>query len=146
MVTNTNISSLGDKYFKQVKIESLGYESELGDPHSSYAYIVLVVPSAMLKGYLKLKKQKKLPKPEEFWKETGLCERLEDKKFNELKKDGGLGYAKYCWRHDFSKLFEKLSGEESVLFGLFKKTNNSQKRKLRIEETCLVAGSLMGGG
>ena len=70
------IKSLMDKYFEQIEVEDADYVP-FDDAKFDAAYILLNIPIAMLKGYLKLKGLKrKLPDGAKFWKETGLCNRL----------------------------------------------------------------------
>lgn len=71
------IKELVEKYFEQIKVEDADFIPAYDDTPSDQAYLLLNIPIAMLKEYLKIKSQnKKLPDGVEFWKETGLCERL----------------------------------------------------------------------
>ncbi len=68
------MDQLVDKYFDQIEIEDTNF---VDHPVTFAAYLLLNIPMAMLKEYLKLKGQnKKLPDGAEFWKETGLGKRL----------------------------------------------------------------------
>ena len=77
---DARIEKLVDKYFDQIEIEDADYVP-FDDAKSDAAYLLLDIPTEMLKEYLKIKGQrKKLPAGAEFWKETGLVERLGNSK------------------------------------------------------------------
>jgi len=70
------ISDILDKYFDQIEVEDIDYVP-WDDAVSDVAYLLLIVPTAMLQEYLRLKGQNKnLPDGAEFWKATNLRERL----------------------------------------------------------------------
>ena len=71
-----NMNQLVDTYFDQIKIEATDYV-RVDYAASNAAYLLLNIPTAMLKEYLRLKCQNgELPDGAEFWKETGLGKRL----------------------------------------------------------------------
>lgn len=81
------INELVEKYLDQIEIEEVYFTPAYDDTASDQAYLLLKIPIAMLKEYLIIKGQnKKLPNGAEFWKETGLCERLRN--FNKYHGQG----------------------------------------------------------
>lgn len=67
------IQDLVDKYFDLIEIEDTNF---IDNPEYNLAYLLLNVPTALLKEYSAMKNQKKLPDPAEFWEQTKLGDRL----------------------------------------------------------------------
>lgn len=81
METNKSISDLVEKYLTSIEIWDIDFVP-FDDADSDAAYIRLELPKAMLKEYLAIKKQnKELPDVEEFWKDTGLADKLDSKNY-----------------------------------------------------------------
>ncbi len=126
MAKNTGIKSLIDKYLEQIIIEDADYVP-FDNAESDAAYILLNVPIAMLKEYLKLKKQrKKLPDGAKFWKDSGLCKRLLNPKEN--GNDISIGH---MMLKDFPDLLQELSGKVQ---GDYQDINNPERIRLSITE------------
>ncbi len=71
-----NIDTLIDKYFDQIEVEDTDF-IPIDDMTFDAAYLLLSLPVAMLREYVKSKDQcQELPNGAEFWKETGLCNKL----------------------------------------------------------------------
>ena len=71
------VRELVDKYFSEIEVESAEF-IPYDEAKSDVAYLLLNIPVAMFKEYLKLKSQtkRKFPEGVEFWRETGLGKRL----------------------------------------------------------------------
>ena len=70
------MDQLVDQYLDQIEVEDANYIPVDG-AISDVAYLLLNLPTKMLDEYLRLKGQdKELPDCVEFWKETGLREKL----------------------------------------------------------------------
>jgi len=70
------MQELVDRYFNQIKVTYTDYVP-INDAKSDAATITLEIPSEMIREYQRLKgSRKRLPDGAEFWKETGLLERL----------------------------------------------------------------------
>lgn len=71
-----SVEQIVTTYFDQIELKDTDY-LPWDDAKSDMAYILLRVPTAMLKDYVKFKGQnRELPDGEEFWRETRLVERL----------------------------------------------------------------------
>lgn len=74
------ISALVEKYFEQIEVEDTDF-IPVDDAVSDAAYILLQIPINMVREYQSLKNRtEKLPDGVEFWKETGLVNRLQNYK------------------------------------------------------------------
>ncbi len=75
-MVQSQIEELVNRYFGQIEVEDTDYIPVDDSPHDA-AYILLRIPTAMLKDYLMFKGQnKELPDGVEFWRETGLAIKL----------------------------------------------------------------------
>ncbi len=115
-----DIKELVDKYFDQIEIEDVDYVP-VDNAKSDVAYLLLNIPTAMLKEYLRLKGQnKKLPDGAEFWKETGLGIRLRNS-----DKYHGQGH---------EPLGDILDFLEDEVWGQYQELNTPERIRLDITE------------
>ena len=115
-----NIKQLVDTYLDQIEIEDTNYVP-MDDSAPDAAYILLNIPIAMLQEYLKLKGQnKELPDGAEFWKETGLREKL---------KNSGK-----CVNHGHEPLEDILEFLGGDVQGEYQRLNSKERIKLAINE------------
>ena len=114
------MEALVDRYFNQIEVEDTDFVP-VDDAHSDAAYLLLNVPTAMLKDYLALKGQsKELPDGAELWKDTELGRRLRDS-----DKYHGQGHA------DLRDIIEFLQGE---VYGQYQRLHDPTKIRLSIKE------------
>ncbi|MEK6915285.1 MAG: hypothetical protein AABW89_01945 [Nanoarchaeota archaeon] len=98
-----SVEQLVNNYFDEIEVESTDYV-DFTDAKHDVAYILLRVPTAMLKDFLRLKEQKReLPDGTEFWKETGLVNRL---------RNSGKYYGQ--GHEDLDDILDFLGGEVQV--------------------------------
>ena len=124
-----DINSLMDKYFEQIEVEDADYVP-FDDAKSDAAYILLNIPVAMLKEYLKLKGLKrKLPDGVKFWKETGLCKRLgnSEEHIKQFRSRNHLN-------DPFETFPDFLDGLTGDVQGDYQELNSSEKIRLSITE------------
>ncbi len=119
--TGMDIDKLVDKYFNQIEIEDTDFVI-VNDAVSDAAYLLLNVPTAMLKEYSQLKNQKEeLPDGAEFWKETGLGKKLRNIECN------------YTGGHvSLPDILDYI--EEGDVWGDYQELNSSEKIRLSITE------------
>ncbi len=114
------MNQLVEKYFDKIEIEDTAYVT-VNDAVSDAAYLLLNLPTAMLKEYLKLKGQnKELPDGAEFWKATGLVKRLRNS-----DKYHGQGHA------PLDDILDYLDGEVQ---GNYQELLNTERIRLSITE------------
>jgi hypothetical protein len=116
-----NVNELVEQYFGQIEIEDTNYVA-VDDAVSDAAYILLILPTRMLRDYQKIKgSRKKLPDPVEFWKETGLCEKL---RMHESTFNGGHA--------NLSDVLDYLGGD---VWGNYQKLSMKDNSRIRLDIT-----------
>jgi hypothetical protein len=114
-----SVESLVDTYFGQIEVDDTDYVP-LADASHDVAFIALKVPTKMLIDYLSLKGQKReLPEGPEFWRETGLVDKLRNS-----SKYHGQGH------EDLDDVLDFLGGEVQVGYWPF----DAEKTRLMIIE------------
>ena len=115
-----DIKQLVDQYFDQIIVENTHYIT-LADSGPDSAYLCLNIPTAMLRDYLKLRGQdRELPDGAEFWRETGLREKLRNS-----DKYHGQGH------EPLVDILDYLSGK---VYGEYQRLNSPERIRLRIIE------------
>ncbi len=103
------MNELLDKYFDQIEIKDADFVP-IDNAKSDVAWLYLIIPTKMLREYSTLKnKNKKLPDGAEFWKETGLGEKLRN-------SDKYHGQGHVCFLTD---ILDYLDGKVSVNYYKF---------------------------
>ena len=115
----SGINTLIEKYLEQIQIEDVDYVPVDG-ALSDAAYLLLNIPLPMLQEYSKLKGQTtELPDGAEFWRETGLGNRLRN-------------VDKHSRSHEpLEDILEFLGGE---IWGEYYNLGNSERIRLSITE------------
>ncbi len=115
-----DMNQLVDTYFDQIEIEDTNYVP-INDAVSDAAYLLLNIPTAMLKEYLRLNGQnRELPDGAEFWKKTGLGKRLR------------ISGKYHSQRHaPLNDILDYLDGD---VWGEYQRLNSSERIRLDIRE------------
>ncbi len=115
-----NVQELVEKYFDQIEIEDTAYVA-VNDTVSDAAYLLLNLPTEMLREYQQLNGQrKKLPDGAEFWKETGLVRKLRN-----FKKHQNIGH---------TPLGDILDYLDRDVLGTYQELKNPERIRLTITE------------
>ncbi len=116
-----NMNQIVDTYFDQIEIEDADFVP-VDDAVSDAAYLLLNIPTEMLRAYLRLKGQnRELPDGAEFWKETRLGSRLRTS-----DKYHGQGHVSHL-----SDILDYLDGK---VWGEYQKLNSPERIRLDITE------------
>ncbi|MBD3249825.1 hypothetical protein GF336_07295 [Candidatus Woesearchaeota archaeon] len=116
-----SMDTLMERYFDQIEIEDADFVP-IDDAKSYAAYLLLDIPTEMLKEYLRLKGQnRELPDGAEFWKETGLGNLLRNSD-------------KYHGQGHVSHLSDILDYLESNVWGEYQRLNSQERIRLDITE------------
>ena len=116
-----DLRQLVETYFDQIEIEDANF-IPVDDAVSDAAYLLLNIPTEMLNAYSKLKDQnRELPDGAEFWKETGLQNKLRTS-----DKYHGQGHVS-----NLSDVLDYLGGK---VWGEYRKLNSPERIRLGITE------------
>lgn len=114
------IPELVEKYFEQIEVEDTAFVP-IDNAVSDAAYLLLNIPTKMLREYKKLKgSRKRLPDGAKFWKETELVIRLRDSaRFQNVGREG------------LNDILDYLGGK---VWGTYQELNNPDRIRLDITE------------